>query len=100
MDDSPERTDLYVQMAHIVADDVPWVTRVHRIRQNLQQPWLSGFKYTEVNEHYWRYASIDRPARDQAIEEWNQPTRWPVYVLLGLIAALFGWGLRKRQVDT
>ena len=52
---------------------------------------------TEVNEHYWRYASIDKNARDTAIEEWNQPIRWPIYLLLAAVAALFAVGLRKRK---
>jgi oligopeptide transport system substrate-binding protein len=99
MEDSPERTELYEQMAHMVGDEVPWVTRVHRIKQNLQQPWLGGFKYTEVNEHYWRYASIDKDMREQAVEEWNEPTRWPIGVLVALIAAVFGFGLRKRRQE-
>ena len=56
MGDSPERTELYEQMARIVSDEVPWITRTHRIRPNLQHPWLHGFKYTEVNYDFWGYA--------------------------------------------
>ena len=88
MEDGPERTELYKQMAHIVGDEVPWITRVHRIRQNLQQPWLRGFKYTETSDHYWRYVSIDKEQRDQLRAEWNQPTRWPLAVFFGFFGVL------------
>ena len=98
--DGPERTALYEQMTHIVSDQVPWVTRTHRIRQNLQQPWLSGFKYTEVNEQYWQYAGIDGAAREIALEEWNQPIRWPIYASLVGFLGLLGVGLRKRKGAT
>ena len=50
-----------------------------------------------MNEHYWRYASVNRAERDRAIEAWNQPTRWPIYVLFGLATVVFGWGFRKRR---
>ncbi|MEZ4322176.1 MAG: ABC transporter substrate-binding protein [Myxococcota bacterium] len=82
--DGPVRTALYEEMAHIVADQVPWVTRVHRIRPNLQQPWLQGYKYTEVSDQYWRYVGVDDAERDRLVAEWNQPTRWPL-VLFGVV---------------
>jgi ABC-type transport system substrate-binding protein len=85
--ESPERTELYVRMTHIVADQVPWVTWVHRVRRNLQQPWLSGFKFTEVNYQYWRYAAIDAGARERSLARWNRPVWWPMAVLAGLFTA-------------
>lgn len=78
MPDGPERTELYEQMARIVSDEVPWITRVHRIRPNLQHPWLHGFKYTEVTYKFWNYAWVDRELRDQLVREHNKPVWWPV----------------------
>ena len=95
--DSPERNALYAEMSQIISDDVPWIRRVHRIGQNLQHPWLTGFKYTSVNDHYWRYVHIDRQERDAAIEHFNQPTRWPIFALIVGIIAVIGWGLRERK---
>ncbi|MCA8968452.1 MAG: hypothetical protein KDC95_01660 [Planctomycetes bacterium] len=88
--DGPERTKLYEEMAHIVSDQIPWVTRAHRIRQNLQQPWLSGMKYTEVNYQFWRYCAVDDAMRDQRVAEWNKPNRWPLIILSLLFALLVG----------
>jgi len=86
LEDSPERTALYERMAHIVSEQVPWVTRTHRIRPALQHQWLEGFKYTEVNYQFWRYASVDVEKRRALVSEWNRPVRWPL-ILLGLIFA-------------
>jgi len=80
--DGPERTALYERMAKIVSDEVPWVTRAHRIRQNLQQPWLENFKYTGVHDQYMRFADIDLEERDRLVSAWNQPVRWPLAVFL------------------
>ncbi|MCB9675513.1 MAG: hypothetical protein H6737_10380 [Alphaproteobacteria bacterium] len=93
--DSPERTALYERMAHIVADEVPWVSRVHRIRPNLQHTWLQGYKYTEVNDQYWRYVGVDDEARDRLVAGWNEPTRWPVFVFFGLFAGIVAVSVRR-----
>ncbi|MEL6343679.1 MAG: ABC transporter substrate-binding protein [Myxococcota bacterium] len=89
--DGPERTALYEQMSQIISDEVPWITRAHRIRQNLQQPWLQGFKYTSVHDQYYRYADVDVEQRATLVATWNRPVRWPVAVFLmgfiGLIVA-------------
>ncbi len=90
LEDGPERTKLYVRMAHIVGDEVPWITRTHRIRQNLQHAWLSGFRYTETSYQYWRYADVDVQLRNASVEEWNKPTWWPVWVLALSFVALVG----------
>lgn len=88
MEDGPERTALYEEMSKIVSDEVPWVTRAHRIRQNLQQPWLEGFKYTSVHDQYMRYADIDLEQRDSLVGEWNRPVRWPLFTLLAIFIGL------------
>ncbi|MFQ5504037.1 MAG: ABC transporter substrate-binding protein [Planctomycetota bacterium] len=99
MEDSPERTRLYEAMAHIASDQVPWITRAHRIRPNLRQPWLQGFKYTETSYQYWRYAGVDAELRRKKLAEWNEPTRWPVTVLGLLFSTLVGGTiLRGRSV--
>ncbi|MFT4975892.1 MAG: oligopeptide transport system substrate-binding protein [Myxococcota bacterium] len=88
MEDGPERTALYEEMSKIVSDEVPWVTRAHRIRQNLQQPWLENFKYTGVHDQYMRYADIDLERRERQVAEWNRPVRWPLLVALGVFLGL------------
>lgn len=88
--DSPERTAIYEQMARIVSDEVPWITRAHRIRPHLSHRWLHGYKYTEVNDQHIRYVWVDDELRDASVAEWNRPVRWPCvlfsFVLVGLVA--------------
>ncbi len=72
MVDSPERTKIYEEMAKIVADEVPWVPRVHRLRRVLRQPWLLGMKYTQVNYHFWRYLDVDLALRKKKVRAWNK----------------------------
>jgi ABC-type transport system substrate-binding protein len=89
LQDGPERTALYEQMTRIVGDQVPWVPRVHRVRNNLQQPWLQGFRFTEVHDQSWSYASVDVEMRDRLVAEWNEPVLWPV----GLAGGVFIVGI-------
>lgn len=83
MPDGPERTELYARMARMVAEDVPWIVRVHRIRPNLQQPWVSGALYTDVHDQFTMYAALDTELRERLTAEWNEPVRWPLAVVLG-----------------
>ena len=96
LSDGPVRTRLYEQMASIVADQVPMVTRTHRIRQNLQQPWVEGYKFTDVHYQNWRYMAIDKSMRDAKVAAWNQPTRWPLFALFGVVGLLFLVSSRER----
>lgn len=70
--DSPERTRIYQEMAKIVAEEVPWVPRVHRLRRVLRQPWLKGMKYTQVTYHFWRYLDVDLALRKKKVAAWNK----------------------------
>ena len=97
LQDSPERTELYKRMAHMVADQVPWITRTHRIRNNLQHQWLQGFKYTEVTDQYFAYAHVDRALRDELLAEWNRPTRWPLAVGFLAFIGLLGFSVSQRN---
>lgn len=90
LEDGPERAALYAQMARIVATEVPWVTRAHRVRPNVQQPWLQGFKYTEVHDQFWRVAGVDAAQRDRLIAQWNKPVLWPVIAFALLVLAGVG----------
>ena len=95
--DSPERTRLYEQMAGIVADQIPWITRTHRIRVNLQHQWLQGFKYTEVHDQYWAYTHVDAERRAALLATWNRPTYGPMAVLILASLGLIGVAVARRR---
>lgn len=44
MQDSPERTAIYRQMAGMVVEDAPWIFMTHPLAYGLYQPWLKNFK--------------------------------------------------------
>jgi len=57
--DSPARTELYKQMAKIVAEDCPWIFGVHRIVYYLYQPWLKNFAYNDLDLTRVKYYRVD-----------------------------------------
>jgi oligopeptide transport system substrate-binding protein len=59
MPDSPERTELYRRMVHILWVYGPW--RVNSLLRNtiLIQPWVIGFKKHPFAHDPWRYLDVD-----------------------------------------
>ena len=59
MPDSPERTELYTRMVHILWVYGPW--RVNSLLRNtiLIQPWVIGFKKHPFAHDPWRYLDVD-----------------------------------------
>ena len=59
MPDSPERTQLYQKMVHILWVYNPW--RVNTLKQGivLIQPWVLGYKKHPFGHEPWRYLDID-----------------------------------------
>jgi ABC-type transport system substrate-binding protein len=59
MPDSPERTELYRRMVHILWVYGPW--RVNSMMRNtiLIQPWVIGFKKHPFAHDPWRYLDVD-----------------------------------------
>lgn len=62
----PERTALYRDMARIVAAYVPWKPNVHRVRNQLIQPWILGYRrHPFLHEGLrWIDVDLDRRARE------------------------------------
>lgn len=44
LQDSPERTALYMQMDELIVRDAPWIFLTHPLSFGLFQPWLKNFK--------------------------------------------------------
>jgi oligopeptide transport system substrate-binding protein len=62
----PERTAVYQDMARLVVAYAPWKLNVHRVRNQVVQPWLRGWRKHPFLHDAYRYADIDldRRARD------------------------------------
>jgi ABC-type transport system substrate-binding protein len=61
--DSPERTQLYTQMAQLIDGYAPWVPRIHPVSVDLRYAWVKNYKRHPVTFTNWRYLDIDASAK-------------------------------------
>lgn len=59
MPPSPERNKLYADMNRIAAAMTAWIPQTHRIRSELWQPWLVGYRKHPIYNQVWMYLDID-----------------------------------------
>ena len=62
---SPARDKLYADMSRIAAAYVPWMPQTHRLRSEIAQPWLLGYKKHPMYNQVWMYLDIDESKRTQ-----------------------------------
>lgn len=65
MPPSPERDKLYAEMNRIAAVMTPWMPMTHRLRSEVSQPWLIGYKKHPMYNQVWKYLDIDDSKRPQ-----------------------------------
>jgi ABC-type transport system substrate-binding protein len=74
MQDSPERNDLYSQLAKMVVEDCPWAFGIHREQFALSQSWLKNYKYNEMRHGFIKYLRVDMDERRRMrLEKFNNP---------------------------
>lgn len=56
--DGIERDRLYLQMHQVFEAATPWLLHVSRIRTQLTQPWLFGYRIHPVLQNLWLYVDI------------------------------------------
>ncbi len=59
----PERTQVYYRMKSILAEDLPWITNVHRLGYRVYYPWLKNFKRHITISSFFKYLRIDSRQR-------------------------------------
>lgn len=59
MPDGPEREALFLQAKRIQAAYLPIKTHVHRIRSDITQPWLLGYRRPIFRNEFWHFVDID-----------------------------------------
>jgi len=57
--DSAERTAIYKKMVSLLSEDCPWIFGVHRLRYDLNHPWLKNYKYHDVEHSRHKYLRVD-----------------------------------------
>jgi oligopeptide transport system substrate-binding protein len=65
MPPSPERDRLYAEMNRIAAALTPWMPQTHRLRSEVSQQWLLGYRKHPMYNQVWKYLDIDDSKRVQ-----------------------------------
>lgn len=59
MPDGPERLAVMQKLAKIMVAYMPYKINTHRIRTDVMQPWLIGYRRHPTSRAFWRYVDID-----------------------------------------
>jgi len=103
MQNSPERLALIRRLVDIARRDAPWAWGVHPKQFVLQHAWVRNTKLNNMANNTMKYLRVDPSLRAVRREEWNHPLLWPLWVLVGVLAAAavpaaVGWWRREHGV--
>ena len=100
MENSPLREAKIDRMVQIAREDAPWVWGVYPKSLALVHSWFGNVASNAMANNTLKYKRIDPKLRLQKQQQWNQPVRAPLYLLV-LALCLLGAGLyhtyRKHQ---
>jgi len=100
MDNTPARQTIIDSMLEILRRDSPWLWGFHPKTYVLQHGWLNNVKANVMANNKIKYWRIDEAKRSAKRQEWNQPARWPLLIIVTVILLFAGWlwrVLRKRD---
>ena len=99
MENGPQRKAIIREMMDIARYDAPWVWGYFPKQFSLRHVWLKNSKPNLMANNTLKYKRIEPQVRAQLQQQWNQPVRWPLYVLaiLLLMALLPAWISYRRQ---
>lgn len=95
MENTPERQRIIDRMMEIARRDAPWIWGFHPKSFALYHSWYRNVKPNLMANNTLKYKRVDADLRARLREKWNQPVRWPIYLLVfivlatGLLAVLF-----------
>jgi ABC-type transport system substrate-binding protein len=96
-----ERMRLIREMNAILERERPWIELLHWEEYALFHGWLSGVKPFGMSYPTTKYRDLDPRQRAALRAQWNEPLRWPAYLLAALGAAIVVPGIltfrRERQ---
>lgn len=96
------RQQIIDRMMEILRRDAPWAWGFHPVSYILSHQWVHNNKPTTMSYNTLKYRRIDTESRAAALQEWNQPTVWPIWAGLGVLVlliapALVGFLRRERE---
>jgi ABC-type transport system substrate-binding protein len=63
MPDNPERAALFREASKLVVAYMPYKVHVHRIYNDLAQPWIAGYRQPLFRNEVWQYVDVDPALR-------------------------------------
>ena len=101
MDNTPQRLAIIDQMQTILHRDSPWLWGYHPKKYVLRHAWLGNIKPNVMANNKLKYWRVDARQRDQLRREWNQPSRWPLWLGAALIlgSGVWVWRVLRRRED-
>ena len=64
MGDSPERTELYRQMARYVVEQAPWIFESQPVSYQLKHAWLENYYPHDFACGRWKFWSVNQPLKN------------------------------------
>jgi len=100
--DGPARQAAIDRMIAILQHEAPWLFGFHPKSYSLQHGWVYNRKPGSLVRNGLKYQRLDVAQRDAARQAWNQPSRWPLVLVLLLLAAILApavlhWRQRERS---
>ena len=63
--DGPERAALFIEASKLVLAYMPYKIHVHRIYNDLSQPWITGYRQALFRQEVWQYVEVDAALRER-----------------------------------
>jgi ABC-type transport system substrate-binding protein len=82
-----QRAGLIRQMVAIVERERPWIELYHSEAYTLSHAWLVNSKPSGISNPVYKYKDVKPALRARLRAQWNEPVRWPLYLVLLAAAA-------------
>lgn len=83
-----QRASLIKLMVNIVETERPWIELYHNEDYTLSHAWLVNAKPMGLSNPAFKYKDVKPELRTRLRAEWNNPVRWPLYLVLLVIVAV------------
>lgn len=88
------RVEALRELRAIVEQERPWIELFHPEDYALLHGWLGQVKPTGLTVPVFKYYTVDPARRAELRQAWNQPVRWPAWVIAAGFAAAVVPGVR------
>ncbi len=83
-----QRATLVRQMVDILETERPWIELYHNEDYTLSHAWLVNSKPMGLSNPNFKYKDVQPELRTRLRADWNDPVRWPLYLMLLAMVAV------------